>query len=314
MQLAMHISAWADGDIPPVVPSVTKFEVKTTSSYYKAGIYSAAAIDPTVATVVNWGDGTTDEVYGDISQLIHTYAAATATYTVEVSDNISTFALSIDNSTWYANRTKNNKIITKLITLSSRVTTLPIWAFYHCEYMGSVYAGDSGSLTLEANSSGFGNQFYATAYYNNGKFDFSGRTVQTIPAAAFADTGMTEFAWPKGVTTVGGSPAAANGAFYWAGYMTSITIPATITSIGDYAFARCETWKTITMEGTTAPTVASTAFGNSTSGVGTYVGRSTYSTGTNRLIVPAGSTGYDTGVWLDPLCDATKCGFTKVEV
>lgn len=41
-----------------------------------------------------------------------------------------------------------------------------------------------------------------------------------------------------------------------------------------------------------------------------YTGRNTYDTGENELIVPENATGYDAGVWLDPLCNPEKCGFT----
>ena len=56
-----------------------------------------------------------------------------------------------------------------------------------------------------------------------------------------------------------------------------------------------------------APSVSSNTFGSYGS---SYTGRNTYNTGRNMLYVPVGATGYDTGYWLDPLQDATKCGFT----
>lgn len=312
MSIAARNAMLAGGTppVPPVTPSVTKFQVGTTSSKYKVGIHTALAIDDTKPTIVDWGDGTTDTIYGVISQLVHTYAARTATYTVEISDNIRSFALSTNNSTWYSNTTHNQSTIKSILTISSHVKTLTSHAFNHCENMGTVYAGDEGELLFS--SQGF--QFYATAYYNNGKFDFSGRTITTIPEAAFGDTGFTEFAWPKGIQTIAVASLASNGAFYYNGYLESITIPATVTTIGNYAFASCTGLKTITAEGMAAPSVGSRAFGNSTSGNGTYAGRQYYSAGTNRLYVPAGSTGYDTGAWADPLCNSTKCGFTKVEV
>ena len=56
-----------------------------------------------------------------------------------------------------------------------------------------------------------------------------------------------------------------------------------------------------------APTVNTETFGNASS---YYTGRNTYNTGENKLLVPFGATGYDSSYWLDPLQNASKCGFT----
>ena len=52
------------------------------------------------------------------------------------------------------------------------------------------------------------------------------------------------------------------------------------------------------------------AFGDAPSGLYSFAGSNNHDKGTNMLYVPAGATGYDTGEWLDPLCNAEKCGFT----
>lgn len=57
----------------------------------------------------------------------------------------------------------------------------------------------------------------------------------------------------------------------------------------------------------TPPSTDFTTFGYSND---EYVGRDTYNTGENKLVVPENATGYDTGYWLDPLCNPKKCGFT----
>ena len=89
--------------------------------------------------------------------------------------------------------------------------------------------------------------------------------------------------------------------------LTSIELPSGITSLGKSCFSGCSVLKIITSLALTAPIVYSRTFGTSSS---TYTGRNTYSTGENMLYVPAGATGYDTSYWLDPLCNAEKCGFT----
>ena len=89
------------------VTYATRWEVVCSStSYLKTGIYSATSRDSAAPTVVDWGDGTVDVVYGNISQLVHTYTS-TGTRTVQVSDNISAFALSTSSTTFCQTTTSN---------------------------------------------------------------------------------------------------------------------------------------------------------------------------------------------------------------
>jgi surface protein len=84
---------------------------------------------------------------------------------------------------------------------------------------------------------------------------------------------------------------------------------SSVTNI-DYMFSGCKNLKTIKLGDMTANTKASKyTFGNSYS---SYVGYNSRSTGENKLYVPVGATGYDTGYWLDPLQNTSKCGFTVV--
>lgn len=74
----------------------------------------------------------------------------------------------------------------------------------------------------------------------------------------------------------------------------------------------CVNVKTISMEISSVVSsqgfdIGSYCFGSSND---TYTGRNTYNTGENILYVPQGATGYDSGYWLDPLQNASKCGFT----
>jgi hypothetical protein len=88
--------------------------------------------------------------------------------------------------------------------------------------------------------------------------------------------------------------------------LRSIVLPALIKSIGGNAFRGCVSLSSITSYRMAAISL-SAAWGNATSN---YTGRNTYNTGDNILLVPSGATGYDTGEWLDPLCNSDKCGFT----
>lgn len=311
----------------------TKFEVETDSSYRKAGIYSAAIIDSTKPIVVDWGDGSTSESTGSISQLVHTYSI-NQRFTVRISDNISSFALSANDSTWRSTTTSNLNVVRRINTLSSNITSIPSYGFAGLQYIKSVYAGDSGALALgDYAFSSVGNMVGAYA-----SFDFSNRTITTIPQYCFsACQYIGNFVFPIGLNTIGtrafetafdstvgvnavitipeGVTTFGNYAFYRCTGLYEITLPSTITTIANGTFGNCSNLGTITAKMMSAPAAGNQTFGDGTAYYNTgYTGRKTYSAGTNRLYVPVGSTGYDTGKWLDPLQDANKCGFTKVEV
>jgi hypothetical protein len=97
------------------------------------------------------------------------------------------------------------------------------------------------------------------------------------------------------------------GLFYNCTSLTSITIPEGVKDLGGSMFHNCTSLSTIICMPTTAPTISPSTFGSSTTN---YTGRKTYNTGENMLYVPQGATGYDASSWLDPLQNATKCGFT----
>lgn len=98
--------------------------------------------------------------------------------------------------------------------------------------------------------------------------------------------------------------------FYQCKSLTSIDLSpfdgATITSWTE-TFYGCLKLQSIIAPWNTAPTVVRNTFG---SGSSYYTGRNTYNKGVNKLYVPTGATGYDSGYWLDPLQNPEKCGFT----
>ena len=96
-------------------------------------------------------------------------------------------------------------------------------------------------------------------------------------------------------------------AFYTCSGLISVTIGSSVTSIGESVFHGCLSLSSITCLAATAPTVKSGAFGDSDT---SYTGFDTHDQGINKLKVPTGATGYDTGYWKDPLQNSSKCGFT----
>ena len=140
--------------------------------------------------------------------------------------------------------------------------------------------------------------------------DFSGCTFPNVTALNSA------FRYCTSLTSLDLSPF--NGApitslyrtFDGCSALTSIDLsPLNGTSITNLneTFYGCKALQTIICPWAVAPTASSTTFGT---GYSDYTGRNTYNKGVNKLYVPAGATGYNSSYWLDPLQNASKCGFT----
>ena len=216
----------------------TSFQVTTTSSYRKTGIYSAASRNSSNPTVVDWGDGTTDVVYGNISQLAHTYSSD-GTFTVQVNDNISNIALSTNTSAWYDTTSQNRYTVKKLTALGANITAIPSAAFMYCSAMTDALLPSNASF-------------------------------KTIPQNCFAYcTTLKPVTIPSTVTTI------TYRAFQYidGSQFTAVTIPSSVTSIGDYAFYNCNYLHSVTFESSSNTlTLGTYAFAycfNKTAAVGT---------------------------------------------
>lgn len=201
----------------------------------------------------------------------------------------------------------------KTITIPEGVTTLGASCFESCGLINIVLP----QSMVELGGSCFGTcRQLQSVSINQG--------LQTIGANCFNRcSSLTEVIFPDSVTSLGES------CFLYCSALRNVILPKTleklpksgfqycsqletiviqeVSYIDRYCFSGCLSLKNITCMAKMAPTTESNSFGGGTS---EYVGRNTYNTGENKLYLSLDATGYESGVWLDPLQNSTKCGFT----
>jgi hypothetical protein len=129
-------------------------------------------------------------------------------------------------------------------------------------------------------------------------------SVTGINLPLFNDSQLESIEFPESLEYIGGSQ------FLRCVNLREIVIPSNITFIGSNAFAGCVNLSKISCLAAVAPDASGAFGGSADGGSDKYTGRNTYNTGENRLYIPSNGIGYDSGDWLDPLCNAEKCGFT----
>ena len=157
------------------------------------------------------------------------------------------------------------------------------------------------SVIIHANISSIGMNAFS---YNERLESFviaEGSGITMLRSTVSYCTSLTDVSLPEGVVTL-------DSTFSDCSSLQSLVIPSTVKTLSSSVFKDCLALATITFKAATAPSAnSSNVFGNY---ISDYTGRNTYDQGTNMLYVPVGATGYDTGYWLDPLCNPDKCGFT----
>ena len=115
---------------------------------------------------------------------------------------------------------------------------------------------------------------------------------------------LTEIILPDSIISLRQMP------FSGASQVKSINVPINLTSIGQNVFAGLSRCETIICKQTTAPSALTTSW--CWGPVYNSIGYQTRATGTNRVYIPKGATGYDSEGWQE--LTHTNYGFTFVEM
>lgn len=120
-----------------ITGSYTSYKAVATSSFKNTGIYVASRYTTSEPVYIDWGDGAVEKVDRNISQKAHTYASA-GTYIVKVSNNLTSFAPSYNDSTWYTTISNNRYTFKEMLTTGSRVSVMPAGAFCYCAALSTI--------------------------------------------------------------------------------------------------------------------------------------------------------------------------------
>lgn len=218
----------------------TTFEVTTTSSYKTFGFYAATKKSTSSQIFIDWGDGEVQKVTS-ISQLYHTYSTV-GTFTVRVSDDITTLTVSYNSSTYYQ---KIQYTLKKVLTWSTSITTLPNYCFYYAQALNSVTANLSHVTSLGS---------YCFYYCNTlASFEFVRAMTKLTQIQSYC--------------------------FYYCTYFTDLSvIPSSVTTFGTYCFYQCRITDLSRIRST--DTLNSYCFGYNTTltSLSTFKPRSTFPT------------------------------------
>ncbi len=178
----------------------------------------------------------------------------------------------------------NEELVTELV-IPSDIVKIKLYAFYNCTSITSVTIGE--------NVTAIGNLVFS--YCTNltefkGKFASEDGRCLIIDGTlnSFAPAGLTEYALPNGVNTIGNYAfygceeliniaipdcvtAIGGSTFANCRNLTSVTIPENVTTIGAWAFANCNNLTSVYCEATTPPAGDSYIFSNNGYGRKIYV-------------------------------------------
>lgn len=214
----------------------TSYLAVATSSYRNTGIYAANRYSSASAVYIDWGDGAVEKINGNVSKLAHTYSA-NGNYTVKVSNNITNFAPSYNDSTWYQTTSHNRYTFKDITKVGSRLTSIPAYAFYYCSALSSINWLSSFSRMSQIPSYCF---YYCSSI----------PSLSTLSSTSFRSTSTYAFSYCSGLRSLAGIEkftSFGNNTFYYCQGLSSIDqLSATsIRSLPNYCFSYCSGLKNL---------------------------------------------------------------------
>lgn len=134
--------------------------VETTSTYKMSRIYLAERDDTSSPIVIDWGDGTIEQINGNVSRKEHTYASV-GMFNVVV-ENVKSYSAEINGS--WSDVSDNHYTLKQIVAMPNGMTTIAAYAFQDCKFLTYVKIGK--------NVASIGNYAFD---------DCSGLTSMTIP-------------------------------------------------------------------------------------------------------------------------------------
>ena len=210
--------------------------------------------------------------------------------------------ISFDEFQYFTNvtqisRTFNNCYNLKHIILPESLTKIFAYTFQNCHSLTSIHIPKNTSVETGT--------FYNCPGIESMTVDSMNKSFASINNCIFNKynnylvAGCQNSIIPENITLIEWA------VFYGCDKLKSITIPKNCTTIKLTAFTGCTNLSEIICLNPEAPTIDTDAFGTQ---ISNWVG---YKSGVdNKLYIPTGAAGYDSGAWLDPLQSQTKCKFT----